>query len=129
MGRKPLGIRDHIREDLDMTHADLRALAARIETEEPTEELRNLILTAVGSEAEPANAPNPLTSIDDAAALMPAGWVIWMIDQKSDAWSCEAERENLDYDDRPHVESDAPTEPRARTAGALRAMAVEMERT
>ena len=47
----------------------LRALAARVETEEPSEELRAAVLAAIGSEAEPDTAPNPLRSVDDALSI------------------------------------------------------------
>ena len=49
-----------------MTPAAIRALASRVENEEPSEELRAAVLAAIGSEAEPDTAPDPLRSVDDA---------------------------------------------------------------
>lgn len=109
----------------DMTPSDLRVLAIRVETEHPTPDLTALVfLAAFGYEAEPGNAPDPLTSIDDAARLVPEGWRVFLIDEDIDGeWCCIL----LSPDEDNNQEANAPTEPRARTAAALRALAAGME--
>lgn len=107
-----------------MTPAALRALASRVETEEPSEELHAAVLTAFGSEAEWMTAPNPLRSVDDAKGFQPDAWRVWMIDQQKDEWYCGL---YCPPAKDAHAESTAPTEPRARTAAALRALAWERE--
>ncbi|MEJ0017475.1 MAG: hypothetical protein WDN25_13110 [Acetobacteraceae bacterium] len=63
-------------------------------------------------------APEFTTSIDAAASLMPAGFAV-TIEQRSTGWLCVA----YTADDGQRVHAKAPTEPQARTAAALRAMA------
>lgn len=108
-----------------MTKLDLLTLANRVETEHPTPELTALVLTAIGSEAEPGNAPDPLTSIDDAARLVPEGWILFMVIQTGGGIS--ATLGPLHLPDHDGSFGMAPTEPRARTAAALRAIAVGRE--
>lgn len=105
-----------------MTPAELNALAARVETEAPSEELRGLVLTAIGSEAEPDTAPDPLRCLDDAAALMPDGWHVAHITSDANGWYCGLYRGR-----GPVIHSDAPTLAQAWTAAALRARAIEMD--
>ena len=106
-----------------MTPTELETLARRVETEEPTNELRALVLTAFGSEAEPHNAPDPLRSVDDAIAGMPEGWSCLAIYQSRESrWAVALGRRQPPIDE---VLSVAPTEPRARTAAALMALVVD----
>lgn len=111
-----------------MTPTDLRALAARVLGEEPSDELRNAVLDAIGHHV-PSGAffdmwrPNPLTSHDAAFGAMPAGWRVrtgWLDDGSFYAFSRHA-----DHDDTVHA--NAPTLPRAVTAAGLLARAAEME--
>lgn len=112
-------------------HRDhLRALAQRVRTEEPTEALRDAVLIAFGwthhyrdmwittsRDLAPSPIPNPLTSIDAAAALMPEGWSL-IVRIQDDGWaSASASKGDL------VIREGAPTEPRARCAAALEAMA------
>lgn len=126
-----------------MTPTELNALACRVETETPSEDLCIAVLTAFGwtldgdwwTRTTPAGTdrvsyvslPNPLQRLDDAAALMPEGWRVQMIDQNRDRnrWFCALD--TLNDDNYPTVVGYAPTEPQARTAAALRARMVEME--
>ena len=108
-----------------MTPAALRALASCVETEEPSEELRAAVLSAFGSEAEWLTAPNPLRSVDDAKAFQPAGWSICVF-STHDLWACEMLKVGVKYSDGAFAVT-APTEPRARTAAALHALAWDME--
>lgn len=115
----------------------LLALAARVEREAPSVELRNEIALALGWTLRPGAAcwvrpasldsqswlPEWLTSIDAAAHLMPDGWHVSEILQVytvSDElkWGCRLAKRI-----GPPARGDAPTEPQARTAAALRAMA------
>lgn len=107
-----------------MTPAAIRALASRVETEDPSEALRAAVLTAFGSESEWLTAPNPLVSVDDAKAFQPVGWRVWMIDENEDDWFCELFHPSLE---NAHCPAESPTEPRARTAASLRALAWEKE--
>lgn len=129
-----------------MTPDDLRALAARVLGEEPSEELRNAVLVALGwkMDIEPLAAgllplmqspvghvtslpPNPLTSHDAAFGAMPAGWMVFGI--------AERERGGFDvalYKPRHPTEmivtATSPTLlPRAVTAAGLMARAADME--
>lgn len=107
-----------------MTRADLLALADRVEREEPSEWLDGDIRTAVGY--APGQAWEAYTaSLDAAASLVPEGWVVYDIMQSINEpwyvslWSKDPSVIGL-------VEGNAPDEPRARTAAALRARAQEM---
>lgn len=131
----------------DMTperRAHLRALAARVRTEEPSDALRDTVLIALGwtpATAEDnffglydpeggywAYPPDPLTSIDAAAGAMPEGWILTI--ETPSGMGCTVEGA-WDYGDDPDPEdyltiySEAPTEARARCAAALEAMAAE----
>jgi len=117
--------------------AHLRALAERVRTEEPSEELRDAALLAMGWTRQSAPTswvlrdpkgipkifpPNPLTSRDAAAKVMRKGWIVDRIAQRRDAWWVTLWKMEYGF-----VEASAPTEPRARTAAALLAMAAEGE--
>ena len=107
-----------------MTPDQLEALARRVETEEPSNELWREVLAALGSEAEPGSAPNPLWSIDDADRARPAGWHVWYITNEVIApytWLVHL----ILPDKGIFACGRAPTEPRARTAADIRAMAVD----
>lgn len=56
----------------------LEALARRVETEEPSDELTAQVLTAFGCESEAGSAPEPLTCSEDAQAFRPRKWV-WRV--------------------------------------------------
>lgn len=109
-----------------MTPSDIRALASRVETEESSEELRAAVLTAFGSEAEPESAPDPLRSVDDAARMMPHGWRANLVQLFSGRWYfvCLVRVGLPDY---LILRPTGVTEPRARTAANLRALAWEKE--
>lgn len=121
----------------------LRALAARVRTEEPSDALRDAVLIAMEWITDGRGVwwryvspdgtlrpspPNPLTSIDAAAALMPEGWILTI--ETPSGMGCTVDGA-WDYGDEPDPEdclsiyAEAPTEPRARTAAALLAMAAE----
>lgn len=115
----------------------LLALAERVKTEHQTYGLLNQVLTAFGWQEHTPHAvwlcpqglitpirdrPNPLTSRDAAAGAMPEGWRIGHMAQDEDSFYVEAYREEPDN----FASAEAPTEPRARTAAALRAMAAEV---
>lgn len=123
------------------TPTELRALADRVCAEEPSDKLQDAVLLAFGWEElrngswrkfyppgsyddrHWANLPTPLHSLDDAAAMMPAGWRIRdMLEQAELGWTVEVWKIGLR-----RIIVTAPTEPRARTAAALRAMAADME--
>lgn len=86
--------------------ATFLALADRIEREEPSEELREAILVAWGWEKmntrspwwmsphriehRDQDAPDPLHSIDDAASLMPGGWMRGSYQDDVRCWVAEA---------------------------------------
>ena len=108
-----------------MTPSDLRDLASRVETEEPSEALRAAVLDAFGSEAEPGSEPDPLVSVDDAKGFQPDGWKIHTLEHNPHSWYCVI-KSDMRF---PAVYSvgNAPDEPRARTAAALGALAWEME--
>jgi len=114
--------------------AHLRALAERVRTEEPSDELRDAVLIAMGwtRPAAPTSwvlrdpkgipkifPPNPLTSLDAAAEAMPEGWRCrfgWLDDGGTYAYARHPDHEKP-------VHCIAPTEPHARCAAALLAMA------
>ena len=109
-----------------MTPAAIRALASRVETEEPTDDLRAAVLTAFGSEAEWLTAPNPLVSVDDAKAFQPEGWRVNLLTQnRGNQWFCALSTRN--GSDARYAQGGTLTEPRARTAAALHALAWEMD--
>jgi hypothetical protein len=120
-----------------MTRANLLALAARVEREEPSRELQIAVLAAFGWETlgddsevfarhnsvnhwQWAIAPDPLRSLDAAASLCPAGWRVWTMDEHIDGGF----RVVLAKDQK-MARGVAPDEKRARTAAALRARAME----
>lgn len=123
--------------------AALRALAARVETEEPTEELHKAVALACGwqtfTDADGVawwRAPTGrfmhwapyltriLTDLTVAASLMPAGWWVTVTINPGCA-EVDAGREagGVLF----CAEATAATEPRARVAAALRARAVDAE--
>ena len=125
-----------------MTPTDLRALSARVLAEEPSDELRNAVLVALGWEMdiEPLAAgllplmqspaghvtslpPNPLTSHDAAFGAMPAGWRICWIEQGDNGYSVTL----LHFDLALVASAEATDLPRAVTAAGLLARAAEME--
>lgn len=134
-----------------MTPDDLRALAARVLGEEPSDELRNVVLVALGwkMDIEPLAAgllplmqspaghvtslpPNPLTSHDAAFGAMPAGWML--VISTAPGKNCTVDAA-WDYGDGPEPDpenwrtahAEAPDIPRAVTAAGLLARAAEME--
>jgi hypothetical protein len=118
--------------------AALRALAARVETEEPTDALNEDVARAFewlyqdGHDSpwvcpdyahDYHDEPPPfLTDLTVAASLMPVGWTI-VICEYSERFHVDA----VTINGAISVEGSAPTEPRARVAAAIRAMAAEME--
>ena len=114
-----------------MTPAAIRALASRVETEEPTDDLRAAVLTAFGSEAEPGLEPDPLVSVDDAKAFQPDRWRVYMLEQGGQTWTCMMQTVRQKQAGQPRLPSyeqaTAYTEPCARTAANLRALAWEKE--
>jgi len=115
--------------------AHLRALAERVRTEEPTEGLRDAVLIAFGwrwcdyldGMISPRrdywlHPPNPLTSRDASAEAMPEGWTVLRIEQDIASWAVAIVKRG---DPAVVRAASAPTEPRARTAAALLAMAAE----
>lgn len=120
-----------------MTPTALSALAERVCIDEPSDELRDAVLIAMGWERvkdpEPRGIwwiapdgfwgecpPNPLTSIDAAAALMPDGRLVAVTEYASGRWVVSAYAFAFGP---PIIVGDAPDEPRARTAAALMVMA------
>lgn len=117
----------------------LRALAARVETEAPSRELQEAIASGLGySESAHSQGwwqlagtrewdwlPLWLTSIDAAVALMPVGWtIVGIMEEETGMWCAEA----LPRETRVGIEEgNAPTEPQARAALALRCMAADLE--
>lgn len=113
-------------------------LSHRIETEEPSKALCEDIARALGWKKCPAFLdhgwydpdgykrlpPNWLTSIDAAAALMPDGWSVNLY-QANGRWSVQAGQADWIAERWVTVQAEAPTEPRARTAAALRAIEAE----
>jgi hypothetical protein len=127
-----------------MTRTDLLALAARVEREEPSEELRCAVLVAFGweivrddsqifsrrntpSEWQWSIAPDPLHSIDAAASLMPPG-IVWTLYSGSDTYVASAACGPKPEPGRLMEErwgAEGATEAAALTAAALRAIAME----
>ena len=102
-----------------MTRAELLALATRVETEEPTFELNLEIHNAVVPPGELPQIVEPyLLSIDAAASLCPKEWYVDLISADGKAVECA-----LRNDAERRAWAEARTEPQARTAAALRAMA------
>lgn len=101
----------------------LLALADEVERQEPSYVLEYDIGDALTPDGLPTPRPY-MTSIDAAASAMPAGWRIWVLDQTDTGVAvtlhCPSAGGFL------VVSAEAPTEPRARTAAALRAMAAEV---
>ncbi len=128
--------------------ATLRALAKRVETEEPIQELQEATARALGyvemnglwtrerglnlpAEAFVPHPPKWLTSIDAAAGLMSMRWSILAMSERGGRWVVTIEIHAADYG-RVHwsirrITVQAPTEPQARTAAALRVMAAEAD--
>lgn len=114
------------------TAADLEALAQRAESEEPSRELDDAIATAINAPrgwiGATALCRDYTSSLDAAALLVPPGWEVADLYQFRRAhesqlrWRCGLYRD-LETD----VTGTADTEPRARTAAALRAMAMELK--
>lgn len=113
------------------TPTELRALADRVCAEEPSDELRDAIQDATDTRDWVPDSgdkirlpgPNPLHSRDDAAAMMAAGWRIRdMLEQVECGWTIEIWKMGMR-----RIIVTAPTEPRARTAAALRVRAAMME--
>lgn len=123
-----------------MTPTALRALAARVLAEEPSEELRDAVLDALKIPSrEPAieedGTPSgfvfiecdPLISHDAAFAAMPDAWEITICQEKS-RWCVILRCPEAEGDDGNIViEEYAPTLPRALTAAGLLARAVDAE--
>ena len=123
--------------------AHLRALAARVRTEEPSDALRDAVLIALGWDriTNPPytwwrtqdrfwgqNPPNPLTSLDAAAQAMPEGLFVACEHTRANDWLAAVHRPIIGTDDFDLVtQVYAPTEPQARTSAALEAMAAEGE--
>lgn len=113
-----------------MTPTDLRALAARVLAEEPSDELRSAVLDAIGHHV-PDGAffdmwrPNPLTSHDAAFVAMPAGWTVHLFQTRDGDWHVQL------YDPscmmRWATLNPIPSLPRALTAAGLLARAIEAE--
>lgn len=107
-----------------MTTDNLLALALRVEREEPSDELHWCIQEAVHPEWRRTTAEPYTTSLDAAASLMPPGWVVNDVNQSIHGfwyirlWPADPSAIGMS-------EGNAPTEPRARTAAALRARAQE----
>lgn len=107
-------------------------IASRIETDEPSDYLRDVInafmgwdwsaqersLWRRGDETRTwATMPDPLHRRDDAAEMMPSGWRLTISQFEGAGWVVTAYRDR----GRVSVYAQAPTEPRARTAAAIRA--------
>lgn len=115
-----------------MTPTDLRALAARVLAEEPSDELGDAVQDAIGTarwtfddngRGYRRHTPNPLTDLNASAAAMPAGWMIISITQDKAGFHVAIQRPWQPTVSR----ASAPTEPLARTAAALMARAAELE--
>ena len=121
--------------------AHLRALAARVRTEEPSDALRDAVLIAMEWITDGRGVwwrapgffatrkpPNPLTSIDAAAQAMPEGLFVAFEHTPAHDWLAAVHRPIIGTDDFDLVtQVYAPTEPQARTSAALEAMAAEGE--
>lgn len=125
-----------------MTPAEYRALAARVETEKPSDALIEDVARAfkwfrhdmsdgiwwsTPDRRLRRHRPHWLYRIDDAAAEMPDGWEITLV-QRGAHMECHADPRGWEHGTGPQsVEATAPTEPRARVAAALRARAADLE--
>lgn len=126
-----------------MTPEQYRALASRVETEDPSDGLGDDIARALGWVRHRMadgiwwstpdgnmrrHRPLWLHRLDAASGLMPKGWEITII-QRGSRMECYADPVGWEHPKGPQsVESiAAPTEPRARVAAALRARAAELE--
>lgn len=125
-----------------MTPTDLRALAARVLADEPSDELRDAVLIALGwyvpmnisqywlrpdgSPCHDSQPPNPLTSHDAAFAAMPAGYPV-IIEQHPSAWLVTVMRQHGPTYQQSVCSVEATTFPRALTAAGLLARAVDAE--
>lgn len=110
---------------------DAEHLARRVETEEPSEELRDAVNAFMGWESAGdgwlwrrgnesrtwSSMPDPYHRLHDAATMMPAEWSLTIYEIAPAGWAVTA------YHKPKHVSvyAQAPTEPRARTAAAIRA--------
>lgn len=119
-----------------MTPADLRALASRVETEEPSDALNEDVARALGwkhydrswwippeLDTDVDHLSDFLTDLTAAASAMPEGWRFVKITCHNGICTVDARRPSPWLD----VISHAPTEPRARVAAALRARAADLE--
>ena len=124
----------------DSIPAQLRDLANRVCAEDPSPALLSAVLAADGwtfnrdrqryekSEGVgvykicwAGDLPNPLRNRDDAAAMMPAGYMIRVGNRSPESFYA------MGFCGGDVIDAAAPTEPRARTAAALRVMAAMME--
>ena len=101
----------------------LLALADRVCAEEPSYDLSCALKQAIGHDDPLWHFRPYLTSLDAAVSAMPAGWTVHLFQTPDGDWhvqlfdpSCMLRWATMD----------PITEPRARTAAALRAMAVEV---
>jgi len=117
---------------------DAEHLARRVETEEPSEELRDAVLVWFGWETPKTKfefwsrpdgspchirwLPNPLTNRDASAEIMPPGFKT-NLDELTDGWFVFV----YSQEGKGTVTAEAPTEPRARTAAAIRAKGMGSE--
>lgn len=115
--------------------AGLRALSARVVADEISEDLRNAILLSTGWRQRQGRhwtpphleygwtltPASPLTSIDDAFKVMPEGWFVFRIEEDRNTWRVEVR-----FGNRRAVRR-APDLPRAWTAAALEARAIDAE--
>jgi hypothetical protein len=112
-----------------MTPTALRALAARVLAEEPSDELRDAVLDAIGHHVPPGAfydlwRPNPLTSHDAAFDAMPAGWRIITITQTDHGYIAKIGR-GIFFAHNSYTP--VPDLPPALTAAGLLARAVDAE--
>lgn len=107
------------------TAADLLALALRVEREESSVNLDRAVWQAVGGKPENSIWDDYTSSLDAAASLMSDKWHVVEICSSFayNNWSVRLSRKKLSM--RPDADGNAKTEPQARTAAALRAMAQE----
>lgn len=119
-----------------MTHAE--HLARRVETEEPSEELRDAVNAFNGWQKSPdgfrwikggegrnwATMPDPLHVRDDAAEMMPPRWCVVIHELPNNGWTVAGFGVFIP---KYRVDAKAPTEPRARTAAAIRAKGMGSE--
>jgi hypothetical protein len=121
-----------------MTRAELLALADRVETEEPSEELRRAVLVACGwvdrddeydNWSTPGGgvwpAPHPLRSLDAAASLMPPTVQEVTVRNYPTGTYVRATTKDGTPIYSEMLAKGGPCEAQARTAAALRAIAME----